>query len=281
MKLKDKKIIINFLNRINLIEQYMKINLFLPILFSLLIFYNVDGQSNNKEFYELKTYTVKNESQENKVDTYLEKAYLPALKRMGIRDIGVFKVRQDKFKMSDKIYVLIPFNSLAEFERMEALLAVDKTHWSAGSEYLTASYDDPPYERINSVLLRAFPDMPQMNPTAVEGPRQERVYELRSYESPTEAIYKNKVAMFNEGGEVVLFEDLGFNAVFYAEVISGDRMPNLMYMTTFPNMEKRNALWKDFVDSPKWKEISGMKKYQNNVNKLDSFLLYPTEYSDY
>ncbi len=259
----------------------MKINLFLPILFSLLIFYNVDGQSNNKEFYELKTYTVKNESQENKVDTYLEKAYLPALKRMGIRDIGVFKVRQDKFKMSDKIYVLIPFNSLAEFERMEALLAVDKTHWSAGSEYLTASYDDPPYERINSVLLRAFPDMPQMNPTAVEGPRQERVYELRSYESPTEAIYKNKVAMFNEGGEVVLFEDLGFNAVFYAEVISGDRMPNLMYMTTFPNMEKRNALWKDFVDSPKWKEISGMKKYQNNVNKLDSFLLYPTEYSDY
>ncbi|MGB3152775.1 MAG: NIPSNAP family protein, partial [Maribacter sp.] len=204
-----------------------------------------------------------------------------ALKRMGIKNIGVFKVRPDKFKMSDKIYVLIPFTSLAEFERVEAMLAVDKTHLSEGAAYITAKYDDPPYERINSVLLRAFPDMPKMKPTSIEGPRAERVYELRSYESPTEATYKNKVAMFNEGGEVTLFENLGFNAVFYAEVISGDRMPNLMYMTTFPNMEKRNALWKDFVDSSAWKELKAMEKYQNNMNKLDSFLLYPTEYSDY
>ena len=183
--------------------------------------------------------------------------------------------------MSNKIYILIPFKSLTEFERMEAMLAVDKTHLSAGSDYLTASYDNPPYERINSVLLRAFPDMPELKPTTVEGPRSERVYELRSYESPTEATYRNKVAMFNEGGEVELFENLGFNAVFYAEVISGDRMPNLMYMTTFPNMDKRNESWKDFGDSPRWKEISSMEKYQNNMNKLDSFLLYPTEYSDY
>ncbi|WP_281542588.1 NIPSNAP family protein [Maribacter aestuarii] len=259
----------------------MKTKPFLPILIFLLTISAISGQTTKKEFYELKTYTVKNENQEKRVDAYLEKAYLPALKRMGLENIGVFKIRQDKFQMSNKIYVLIPFNSLAEFERMEAMLSVDKTHMTAGKDYLNASYDNPPYERINSVLLRAFPDMPKMKPTNVEGPRSERVYELRSYESPTEAIYKNKVAMFNEGGEVTLFEDLGFNAVFYAEVISGDRMPNLMYMTTFPNMEKRNALWKDFVDSPKWKEISGMEKYQNNVNKLDSFLLYPTEYSDY
>lgn len=259
----------------------MKNTLYLSLIVVILAFHNVNAQSKIKEFYELKTYTIKNENQENRVDTYLEKAYLPALKRMGINNVGVFKLHEDKFKVSDKIYVLIPFNSLTEFERMEAMLAVDKTHLSAGSKYLTASYNDPPYERISSVLLRAFPEMPQMKPTSVEGPRSERVYELRSYESPTEATYKNKVAMFNEGGEVQLFEDLGFNAVFYAEVISGNRMPNLMYMTTFPNMEKRNALWKDFSDSPRWKEISSMKKYQNNMNKLDSFLLYPTEYSDY
>ena len=127
--------------------------------------------------------------------------------------------------------------------------------------------------------LRAFPDMPKMKPTSVGGPRADRVYELRSYESPTEATYQNKVAMFNEGGEVTLFDTLGFNAVFFAEVISGDRMPNLMYMTTFPDMHTRNTKWKSFGDSPIWKEISGMEKYQNNMNKLDSFLLYPTAYS--
>jgi hypothetical protein len=35
------------------------------------------------------------------------------------------------------------------------------------------------------------------------------------------------------GGEVPLFVRLGFNAVFYGEVIVGSHMPNLMYMTTF------------------------------------------------
>ena len=87
--------------------------------------------------------------------------------------------------------------------------------------------------------------------------------------------------MFNAGGEVVLFEELGFNAVFYAEVLSGDKMPNLMYMTTFKNQESRDEHWKAFGSAPKWKEISSMPKYQNNVSHIDRMYLYPTEYSDY
>ncbi|MEP1017429.1 NIPSNAP family protein, partial [Maribacter dokdonensis] len=77
------------------------------------------------------------------------------------------------------------------------------------------------------------------------------------------------------------FENLGFNAVFYADVISGDKMPNLMYMTTFNNMKERDALWKNFGSSDKWKEISVLDKYQNTVSHADIHLLYPTEYSDY
>ncbi len=94
-------------------------------------------------------------------------------------------------------------------------------------------------------------------------------------------IFRNKVDMFNAGGEVVLFDELGFNAVFYAEVLSGNKMPNLMYMTTFKNQEIRDDLWKSFGDAPKWKEISSMPKYQNNVSHIDRIFLYPTEYSDY
>jgi len=239
------------------------------------------GYAQEQEYYQLKTYTIKNDTQESMVDNYLKNAYLPALKRMGIKNIGVFKVRPDKFKVSDKIYVLIPFQSLATFENLEAMLAVDKTHLSAGVDYIHATHDKKPYERISSVLLRAFPDMPKMKPSQVKGERTDRVYELRSYEGPTEAMYRRKVDMFNEGGEVELFESLGFNAVFYADVISGDKMPNLMYMTTFENMEKRDALWDDFGSSDKWKEISVMDKYQNTVSHADIYLLYPTEYSDY
>jgi hypothetical protein len=53
----------------------------------------------------------------------------------------------------------------------------------------------------------------------------------------SEKKYWKKVEMFNEGGEIDLFSRLNFNAVFYAEVISGPTMPNLMYMTSFENME--------------------------------------------
>ena len=87
--------------------------------------------------------------------------------------------------------------------------------------------------------------------------------------------------MFNAGGEVELFESLDFNAVFYAEVISGDSMPNLMYMTTFPDIKTRDAKWEAFFGSDKWGVLKNEPKYQNNMNKADKLLLYPTEYSDY
>ncbi|TLP77017.1 NIPSNAP family protein [Maribacter sp. ACAM166] len=260
----------------------MKNRFLLPFIFVvLMIFSSISSYAQDKEYYQLKTYTIKNSDQEKRVDTYLENAYVPALKRMGIEHVGVFKVRQDNFKMSDKIYVLIPFKSLSAFDQLESMLALDKTHLTAGADYINAYHDNAPYERVSSVLMRAFPDMPKMKPTDVAGPRTDRVYELRSYEGPTEAMYRRKVAMFNEGGEVDLFKNLGFNAVFYAEVISGDKMPNLMYMTTFTDMDKRNALWENFVDSDRWKEISVMEKYVNTVSNADIHLLYPTAYSDY
>ena len=93
--------------------------------------------------------------------------------------------------------------------------------------------------------------------------------------------YWKKVEMFNEAGEIPLFERLGFNAVFYAEVIAGDRMPNLAYMTSFENMEERNRHWKTFTEDAEWKNLVGMEKYQHNVSKADILLLKAAAYSDY
>lgn len=237
--------------------------------------------SQEKEYYQLKTYTIENDSQEKMVDTYLENAFLPSLKRYGINSVGVFKLHNSNFVKADKIHVLIPYTSLLQFEELEDFLLKDKAHLEAGQAYLQAAYNEAPYSRINSVLMRAFSEMTRMRPSAVEGPRKDRIYELRSYESPTEITYKNKVHMFNQGGEVALFESLGFNAVFYAEVISGDAMPNLMYMTTFSDMNKRDDLWKAFFASNKWTELKSDDYYKNNMKKADITLLYPTAYSDY
>jgi hypothetical protein len=263
----------------------MKANPVIKTLICILLFTafstSLQSQNQEREFYQLKIYTLENENQENLVDAYLENAYLPALRRMGIQNIGVFKLRPNKYTLSNKIFVLIPFSTMGGINSLEAKLEKDKIYQSAGKDYLKAPYEQPPYARINTTLLLAFEDMPKMSTSKVKGPRKDRIYELRSYESHTERIFKNKVDMFNAGGEVKLFEELGFNAVFYAEVLSGDKMPNLMYMTTFENQESRDKHWDSFRIAPKWKQISSQAKYQNNVSHIDRFFLYPTEYSDY
>ena len=114
----------------------------------------------------------------------------------------------------------------------------------------------------------------------LKGPKSERVYELRSYESASEKIYWNKVKMFNAGGEIKLFDRLGFNGIFYGEVVFGSKMPNLMYMTSFENKEERDLHWKTFGSDPAWKELSSKPGYQHNVSKHDITFLQATSYSD-
>lgn len=281
---------VTFTKRLPMLK--FKFTPFLLLFFSLLVLSNckVEPQENAKttvakpqerEIYQLKTYSLDSEAQVQTVDTYLEKAFLPGLKRQNIHNIGVFKFKSNDTAAIKKIMVLIPFTSLNQFVGIEDALAKDEVYLAAGSAYLNATYEEPPYQRIETTLLKAFPDMPFMEATKVEGARKERVYELRSYESPTETYYKKKVDMFNAGGEVKLFKRLNFNAVFYADVIAGSQMPNLIYMTTFPNQIIRDSLWKEFGSSPEWTKLKAMEKYKNSVSHADIIMLYPTEYSDY
>ncbi|TRX38332.1 NIPSNAP family protein [Flavobacterium restrictum] len=235
----------------------------------------------SSQLYQLKTYVLHSVMQEQIVDNYLKDAYLPALKKIGITTIGVFKPKTNPTDSIKKIIVLLPLQSMEQFLSIESKLNTDKSYLTSGKTYLEAVYNQPPYVRIESIILKAFVDHPKLNPTPLRNSRANRVYELRSYESATEAIYKNKVTMFNDGGEIKLFDLLGFNAVFYAEVISGPKMPNLMYMTTFENQESREEHWKSFVASPEWKALIAMEKYKNNISHMDILFLYPTDYSDY
>ncbi|MBO0342551.1 MAG: NIPSNAP family protein [Allomuricauda sp.] len=234
-----------------------------------------------REFYQLKIYSFSSDEQVATVDNYLKNAFMPAVKKQGIDQVGVFKFRTNENDTIQKTFVLLPFESLEQFQDLDSKLLEDETYTAAGSAYIDANYDNPPYDHIESILLQAFTDMPMMKVPNLDGPRSERVYELRSYESPTEKYYRNKVDMFNAGGEVTLFDRLDFNAVFYGEVLSGPKMPNLMYMTTHADMPTRDKNWEAFVDSPEWKELIAMPKYENNVNHADIWFLYPTEYSDY
>jgi hypothetical protein len=241
----------------------------------------IKAQQPDRDFYILKSFTLDSEVQANLTDTYLKSGLVPALKRQGISSVGVFLLRSTEQDSIFKRYILYPISSLNQMDIVNTGLEKDEEYKTNHQAFLDAPYDNPPFRRTETIILKAFRDMPRLKPTEVEGDRKDRIYELRSYESPTEALFHNKVHMFNEGGEVILFDRLGFNAVFYAEVLAGPRMPNLMYMTTFKDMETRDKLWKSFVDSPEWKALIGNPFYSNNVNKIDIEFLSPMSYSDY
>lgn len=240
----------------------------------------VSLQAQSESFYQLKIYSYENESQEQRMDDFLKKAYLPALHRAGIPRVGVFKPIDDETESGKRIYVLLPLKSLDKFESLPGRLSEDSQFQADGKDYLNAAYDNPPYKRFESILLKAFKGMPEPGLPEHSTPPAERVYELRSYQGATEKIFQNKVEMFNEGGEISLFKKLGFNAVFYGEVISGATMPNLMYMTTFSNVASQKEHWNAFGSHPDWKIMKEDPKYQNNVSGMEIFLLHPTDYSD-
>jgi len=247
----------------------------------LLLALTLNGQNSQKEYYEIKTYRLKDKSQEERVHAFLTYDFLPTAHKFGIKKVGVFIPLETDSTFGKRIVVLIPYTSLEQLSKLNDLLLAKEEYDPKAKEYVNAEYTNPPYDRIESVLLQAFSGMPHMEAPQFDNVRADRVYELRSYEGPTEKIHKNKVQMFNEGDEVGLFKRLHFNAVFYAEVISGRRMPNLMYMTTFDNMASHDAHWKAFVEDPYWIKLKSMPEYQHNVSKINIYLLRPTEYSDY
>jgi hypothetical protein len=248
--------------------------------FATCIFSGMYVQAASQYYYQIKIYHFKNSAQETRLDNYLQHAYLPALHKAGVKNIGVFKpITQDS--LDRKIYVYIPYRTWNDLENTDQKILKDQQYADAGKDYLEAAYNNPTYARMETIILRAFPGAPEPGMPALKANKADRVYELRSYESATEKYNASKVKMFNTGDEIGLFKTLNFNAVFYAEVLAGSHMPNLMYLTTFNSKQDNKDKWKLFMNDPKFVGLGKMPEYQHNVSKNEIVFLYPADYSDF
>ncbi len=260
----------------------MKKNVFLP-LFSALCLWLLGSAALAKPaaerpaYFELKVYHIKTPRQEALIDSFLQHQYMPAMRAAGIATIGVFKPIGNDTTADRRVYVFTPYASLKQWEQVKNTAAPKLL--TAGGAYENAAHNNPAYTRLETIFIQAFEEMTALTAPKLDAPKSERVYELRSYEGASEKIFRNKVRMFNQGGEIKLFNRLGFNAIFYGSVLFGAHMPNLMYMTSFANMPAREAHWKTFGADPEWKRLSALPEYQNNVSHMDITFLRPTPYS--
>ncbi|MGI6324126.1 MAG: NIPSNAP family protein [Bacteroidales bacterium] len=258
------------------------ISVLICFLLSLTSFLYGKGPADAKQmYYELKIYRLKDPAKNTVIDKYLRDAFIPAMHRAGINNIGVFKPVQTDTASGKLVYVFIPYKTSEQYFNVITALEKDKVYLEAGKEFLDASYDDPPFTRYESIFMKAFSFMPEMKAPVYTTPRNERIYELRSYESATIEKARKKIHMFNEGGEMAIFEKIGSNAVFYGQVLFGSLKPRLMYMTTYANMKSHDEHWAAFRAHPDWKVLSAKDEYKNTVTKANPYLLYPTDYSDF
>jgi hypothetical protein len=228
-----------------------------------------------REFYELRTYTLNNKAQQTLVEEYFQKAAIPALNRLGSKQVGVFT--EQKSEGQGRLFVLIPFASLDDFLQVEDKLMKDAAYREAAAAYLNAPATEPAYERIESSLLRAFEHMPQMEVPQ----KKQRIFELRRYESASEGAGKKKIEMFNQAGEIDIFKKLGFNPVFFGETLIGPMRPNLTYMITFDDTAAHDSHWKAFGSDPEWKKVSAIPEYADAkiVSRITSIMLVPATFS--
>ncbi len=233
------------------------------------------SSKSDRQWYELRVYTCKNASQQKLTEDYFEKAAIPALNRLGSKNVGVFKELKPSEQV--KLFVIIPFSSMDAFTQAEEKLGKDSVYIGAAAPYLNATAAEPAYERIESSLLRAFPHMPQI----ISFIGKPRIFELRRYESATEMAGKKKLDMFNDKGEIEIFKRTGLAPVFFGETIIGTLRPNLTYMLMFENMAAHDANWKTFGGDPEWKKIKAVPGYTDAeiVSHITSTFLVPADYS--
>lgn len=226
----------------------------------------------DQQYIEVLKYTLPLGSNKGRTEKYYADAAIPALNKLGIENIGVMNVMYGPNDPS--LYVFIPHDNLSSVMTYQEKLFDDSNYMKAGNDFNKSAMANPAYMRVERGLMKAFKNMPK-----VESPKKaigdKRIFEMRIYESHNYLKGQKKIEMFNDGGEIKVFQDTGLTPVFFGETIFGQLMPNLTYMVVFKDMAERDKSWSVFGKSPGWKAIRGLEQYKDTVSNITDIIMRP------
>lgn len=231
-----------------------------------------------REFYQLRRYQLANGPQRKLADDYFRDALVPGLNRMQINPVGVFNVTIGP--ETPATYVLIPSTSVDKLVTVDDRLAKDAEYMKTATPFLNAPGKEPAFGRMESSLMQAYEKMPKITLPAASTSRSPRVFELRTYESPSIQDHWKKIEQMSSG-EGDIFTKAGIPQVFYGDTLIGSRLPNLTYMICFDSLAERDKKWDAFRSSPEWKALSSDPRfaYEDIVSNITNIMLAPTSYS--
>ncbi|MGI4757054.1 MAG: NIPSNAP family protein [Janthinobacterium lividum] len=223
-----------------------------------------------KEFYQLRKYELRNGPQTASAQKYFSQALIPALNRMGMPQIGTFQLSIGP--ETPTYYVLIPSTNPETLLTLNMKLAADAEFSKAAADFWGAPATAPAFQREEVTMMSAFAGFPKL----IAPKPGKRIFQLRTYESPSNAAHLKKVEMF-ETGEIAIFQKNGLTPVFFAHNLIGPRLPSLTYMLTFADVAELNAHWSAFGGDPTWKELSHKPGYTDPeiVSNIANLYLSP------
>jgi hypothetical protein len=236
------------------------------------------GSGKPREYYAIRRYHMQTGPQTGLTDTYISDALIPALNRLGVAPVGAFHL--DIGPDTPTLYLLMPCSKLETLVTAELLLARDEIFMKAAEPFWNAPATAPAFQRIESSLHIAFEGWPKLTPPTATAEHHKRIFQLRTYESPSSQAHVRKVEMFHHG-EFEIFQSAGFGQVFYGDTLIGARMPNLTYMLSFADQNDLNAKWDVFRNDPAWKKLRTSPRYafEEIVSNISNLIMSPTNYS--
>jgi len=219
---------------------------------------------------------LRNGKQVERTTDYLRRGWLPASQRAGVGPIGFFSALVAP--ESPFILTLTTFATLSAITELGRKLAADKEFQAVLEEYNPNG--DVSYIRMENTMLMAFPSMPAVAVPPTEPDRPPRIFELRTYESPTEFALSRKIKMFGDG-EIAAFRRCGMMPVFFGSALFGRDMPSLTYMLAFDDWAGREKGWAAFARDPGWLKLRATPGLSDAeiVSNISNMLLRPLPFS--
>jgi hypothetical protein len=231
-----------------------------------------------RQYYELRKYRLQTGPQVQLAANYASTALIPALNRVGISPVGAFHL--DIGPDTPALYLLLPCDHLDTLVNAKLRLRQDDAFLAAAAPFWNAPAANPAFVRVESTLLIAFEGWPQLTLPPSTANKAKRIFQLRTYESPSMRDHVRKVQMFH-AGEFEIFRKAGFWNVFFGDALIGDRLPQLTYMLSYTDLTQMNELWAAFSSDPDWKKLQARPEfsYEPIVSNISNLVLGPAEYS--
>jgi hypothetical protein len=232
----------------------------------------------SREYYLLRRYNLMTGQQLKLTRDYFATALIPAVSKLGLGPVGAFSLQYGEGTPDP--FLLIPGADLKTLAEIDLRLAEDAEFLDRAAPYWNATSSAPPFQRIDTSLLIAFAGWPKLVPPQSSAAKAKRIFQLRTYESPSNGEHVRKVEMFH-GGEFDYFKAAGCHPVFFGDVLAGPRLPCLTYMLSFADLAALDAGWEAFRNDPGWKKLSANPRYTYDsiVSNISNLVLTPLDSS--